>query len=155
MHFLALINYMNTSLRQVLVQFCSVNLKIALQSWKGSYGMCGDYKSIYIEMWIFCFSSVFWSVHPHSSHHDWSQEEDGCDASATQSQWNQVRSHQHNLKRLIMVSLNIVDILEFRAKPMQLLHVGTQIDLNEIWNFTISLFTTRWRLSKRIAIFII
>lgn len=34
---------------------------------------------------VFCLS-VLWPVHPHASHHDSSQEEDGGDASAAKSQ---------------------------------------------------------------------
>lgn len=44
-----------------------------------------------IYRWV-CLFSVFRSVHPHASHHDGRQEENGGDASAAQGQRNKVGS---------------------------------------------------------------
>lgn len=48
-----------------------------------------------------CFLLVFWSVHPHSSHHDCCQKENGGDASTAQGQRNQVSSCFYCAAKLI------------------------------------------------------
>lgn len=78
---------------------------------------------------------MFWSVCPHSSHHDCCQKEDGGDASAAQSQWNQVSSITLLINSffLLLIALSDKSII---ISSKRCIHMYSITFLSPAWRLT-------------------